>query len=157
MLEILDAQPMGHTKTLVSRDNNCKICNMGSHRPLFCNMFRRMDLDNRRQAITSSYPSPLTCRCCIAIGYCHCYPRSTIASDGCLRSKSASRNNQQGVCVGPRATAEWVHITRHSHYGSTRTNHTTRKLSHIHGPWLSCPEGRQINLRSPLPVHREVL
>jgi len=43
MLETLDAQTMGHTKTLISRDSNCKIGNMGSHRPLSFNMFRRMD------------------------------------------------------------------------------------------------------------------
>jgi len=45
MLETLDAQP----KTLVSRENICKICNIGSHRPLSCNMFRRMNPDDRRQ------------------------------------------------------------------------------------------------------------
>jgi len=70
---------MGHTKTLVPRDNSCKICNIDSHRPLSCNMFRRMDPDNRRQAITkitgcanclsnyhktNSCPSPMTCRFC---------------------------------------------------------------------------------------------
>jgi len=40
MLETLDAHPMGHTKPLVSRDNNFKILTKGSHRPLSCNMFR---------------------------------------------------------------------------------------------------------------------
>jgi len=132
MLETLDAQPMGHTKTLVSRDNNCKICNIGSHRPLSCNMFRRMDPDNRTQAITkiegcanslsnyhktNSCPSPMPCRFCRRRHHSmlHKHPESTApvvaiatrdqplqAMDGCFRSKSANPNDQQGVCVGPR-------------------------------------------------------
>jgi len=75
MLETLDAQP----KTLVSRDNIRKICNIGTHRPLSCNMLRRMNPEDRRQAMTkiagcanclsnyhktNSCPSPMTCRSC---------------------------------------------------------------------------------------------
>jgi len=95
MLETLDAQPMRHTKTLVSRDNNCKICNIGSHR--------------------------------------HKHPESTAP----VVANSANPNDRQGVCVGPRTTAEYVRITRHSHCGSTRTNCKARKLSRYHRPWLS--------------------
>jgi len=174
---------MGHTKTLVSRDNNCKICNIGSHRPLSCNMFRRMDPDNRTQAITkiagcanslsnyhktNSCPSPMPCRFCRRRHHSmlHKHPESTApvvaiatrdqplqAMDGCFRSKSANPNDQQGVCVGPRPTAKYVRITRHSHCGNTRTNRKARKLSRNHRSWLSAKSHVQKDGRSTCSPH----
>jgi len=121
-------------RTSAGNGDDCRLCQLSVKLPLD----KQLPVANDLSFLPSkaSFHVAQTSRIHGA-GCCHCYQRSTIASDGCFRSKSADPNDQQGVCVDPRPTAKHVRITPHSHCGNTRSNRKARKLSRSHRPWLS--------------------